>query len=205
MSGLKVQLKGGRKTVERIGAVPEKSKAILVMALNDTVETLRAQFLRDTRGDINVKMALLRERVRMTRATRARMVSRLWAERRGLVLSHFPHKQLWTKGKNGKRKPAGVQVNVGGKATKLARAFIVESAGSSKTNGLIFMRYGPKRSRAERVGRGAYGTDLLSQRIRALYGPSPSQVLDTRRPELASDGQRILRSEVVRQLKRAKL
>lgn len=205
MSGLKVQLKGGRKTVERIGAVPEKSKAILVMALNDTVETLRAQFLRDTRGDINVKMALLRERVRMTRATRARMVSRLWAERRGLVLSHFPHKQLWTKGKNGKRKRAGVQVNVGGQSTKLARAFIVESAGSSKTNGLIFMRYGPKRSRAERVGRGAYGTDLLSQRIRALYGPSPSQVLDTRRPELASEGQRILRAEVVRQLKRAKL
>lgn len=205
MSGLKVQLKGGRQTVERIGAIPEKSKSIMVMALNDSVETLRAGFLRDTRGDINVKMALLRERVRITRATRSRMTARLWAEKRGLVLSHFPHKQMWTRGKNGKRKRAGVQVNVGGKTTKLGRAFIVGSAGSSRTNGLIFMRFGPTRSRAERAGRGAYGTDLIRQRIRALYGPSPSQVLETRRPELVSEGQRILRGEVVRQLKRTDL
>lgn len=205
MSSLKVQLKGGRKSVERIGAIPDKAKAILLMALNDTVETLRAEFLRDTRGDINVKMALLRERVRITRATRSRLVARLWAEKRGLVLSHFPHKQLWKKGKNGKRKPAGVRVNVGGQATTLSRAFIVASAGSARTKGLIFMRYGPRRSRGERVGRGAYGNDLLSQRVRALYGPSPSQVLETRKPDLALDGQRILRDEVVRQLKRAKL
>lgn len=205
MSGLKVKFTGGRQAVERIGAIPEKSKAVLVMALNDTVETLRAQFLREIGGEVNIKRTLLRERVRITRATRGRLVARLWAVRRGLVLSHFPHKQVWTKGKNGKRKRAGVRVNVGGTAKVLKNAFIVESAGSSRTNGLIFVRYGPKRSAAERKGNGPWGYDLLQQRIRALYGPSPSQILETRKPDFQAEGQRILRDEVVRQLKRADL
>jgi hypothetical protein len=205
MSSLKVQLKGGKKAVERLGVLPVKAKAALLMALNDTGETLRAQFIREAGGDINIKRNLLRERVRLTRATSGRLVVRLWAVRKGLVLSHFPHKQLWTKGKNGKRRRAGVRVNVGGAYRTLPGAFIVESAGSAKTNGLIFIRYGPKRSADERKGKGAYGSDMLRQPIRALYGPSPSQMLETRKPDLEAEGRHILRTEVVRQLKRAKL
>ncbi|MEW6460378.1 MAG: phage tail protein [Pseudomonadota bacterium] len=205
MSGVKVKLTGGREAVERLGAIPEKSKAVLVMALNDTVETLRAQFLREIGSDVNIKRNLLRERVRITRATRGRLVARLWAVKRGLVLSHFPHKQVWTKGKSGKRKRAGVRVNVGGTAKVLKNAFIVSTLGSDSTNGLIFVRYGPKRTAAERKGQGAYGSDLLQQRIRALYGPSPSQILETRKPDFQAEGQRILVDEVERQLKRADL
>ena len=205
MSGLHVSLKGGKRTAERLGAMPEKAKTVVVMALNDTVETLRAHFLREIGSEVNIKRNLLRDRVRITRATRGRMVARLWAVKSGLVLSHFPYKQLWTKGKNGKRRRAGVRVNVWGSAKVLPGAFIVESAGSGSTNGLIFVRYGPKRSTAERKGQGAYGTDMLQQRIRALYGPSPSQILETRKPDMATEGDQLLRSNVVRQLNRAKL
>lgn len=200
-----MSLKGGKRTAERLGVMPEKAKTVVLMALNDTVETLRAHFLREIGGEVNIKRNLLRDRVRITRANRGRLVARLWAVKRGLVLSHFPHKQLWAKGKNGKRRPAGVRVNVGGSAKVLPGAFIVQSAGSGSTNGLIFIRYGPKRSSEERKGQGAYGTDLRQQRIRALYGPSPSQILETRKPDMAAEGDHLLRENVVRQLNRAKL
>lgn len=200
-----MSLKGGKHTAERLGAMPEKAKTVVLMALNDTVETLRAHFLREIGSEINIKRNLLRDRVRITRANRGRLVARLWAVKRGLVLSHFPHKQLWAKGKNGKRRPAGVRVNVGGNAKVLPGAFIVQSAGSGSTNGLIFIRYGPKRSSEESKGQGAYGTDLLQQRIRALYGPSPSQILETRKPDMAAEGDHLLRENVVRQLNREKL
>jgi len=205
MSGLKLSLKGGKQMAERLGAMPDKAKSVVVMALNDTVETLRAHFLREIGSEVNIKRNLLRERVRITRATRGRMVARLWAEKRGLVLSHFPHKQLWTKGKKGKRRPAGVRVNVGGSAKVLPGAFIVATAGSGSTNGLIFVRYGPKRSKEERAGNGPWGYDMLQQRIRALYGPSPSQILETRKPDMTAEGNQLLRQNVVRQLERAKL
>lgn len=200
-----MSLKGGKHTAERLGAMSEKAKTVVLMALNDTVETLRAHFLREIGSEVNIKRNLLRDRVRITRANRGRLVARLWAVKRGLVLSHFPHKQLWAKGKNGKRRPAGVRVNVGGNAKVLPGAFIVQSAGSGSTNGLIFIRYGPKRSSEERKGQGAYGTDLRQQRIRALYGPSPSQILETRKPDMAAEGDQLLRENVVRQLNRAKL
>ncbi|MOA56944.1 hypothetical protein D3C78_1810310 [compost metagenome] len=49
------------------------------------------------------------------------------------------------------------------------------------------------------------GLDLARSKIRALYGPSPSQILNSRLPDYQAEGQRILREEIVRQLKRAKL
>lgn len=205
MSGVKVSVKGGKKTLERIDAIDKKARHAVLMALNDTGETLRSNILKDMAGTVNIKRPVIRDRVRLTRARRIGDAVRIWALKKGLVLSHFPHKQLYKKQGKGKRRKAGVQVNVSGRTKVLPGAFIVESAGSGSTNGLIFVREGPKRSLEERRGAGAYGSDLLRQPIRALYGPSPSQILDSQLPDLQADGQRILRAEIVRQLKRAKL
>lgn len=205
MNGLRIEFKGGKEALARLDAIPAKAKMAVVMALNDTGESLRAEVLREIGTEVNIKRVLLRERIRLTRATRGRMSVRIWAMKKGLVLSHFPHKQLWKTGKNGKRRPAGVQISVSGRTSVMGGAFIVKSAGSGRTDGLIFVRYGPKREMSERRGAGPNGYDLLRQRIRALYGPSPSQILNTRKPDFEQQGESILQREVRRQLERAKL
>lgn len=205
MSGVKVSAKGAKKALERIGAIDKKIRNAVLMALNDTGETLRASVLKDMAGTVNIKRPVIRDRVRLTKARRVGDVVRIWALKKGLVLSHFPHKQLYAKQKKGKRRKAGVSVNVSGQTRVLPGAFIVESAGSGSTNGLIFVREGPKRSLEERRGAGPNGYDLIRQPIRALYGPSPSQILNTRKPDYETEGERILDREVRRQLERAKL
>ncbi|MBV2132046.1 phage tail protein [Pseudomonas sp. MAP12] len=201
---VRVGLKGGQAAIKRLAVAEDKAKRAVLMATNDTGETLRAQILREMGSTVNIKRQTLRERVILTRAASWSGKVRIWARRKGLVLSHFPHKQLYQKQKKGKRRRAGVQVNVSGHTRLLPGAFIVESAGSGSTNGLIFIRTG-KRSKAERIGMASGGLDLARSKIRALYGPSPSQILDSKLPDYQSAGQRILREEIVRQLKRAKL
>lgn len=205
MSGVKVTSKGGRKTLERIGQLDKKLRKAVLMAMNDTGETLRAGILKDMSGEVNIKRPVLRDRVRLTKARRVGDVVRIWATKKGLVLSHFPHKQLYEKQKNGKRRKAGVRVNVSGQTKVLPGAFIVKTLGSGSTDGLIFVREGPKRSLEERRGAGPFGYDLLRQPIRALYGPSPSQILETRKPDYEAEGDRILDREVRRQIERANL
>lgn len=201
---VKVGFKGGKAAIKRLQVADEKAKRAVLMATNDTGETLRAQILREMGDTVNIKRNTLRERVILTRAASWSGQVRIWAKRKGLVLSHFPHKQLYQKQKKGKRRRAGVRVNVSGRTRVLPGAFIVESAGSGSTNGLIFIRTG-KRSKAERIGMSAGGMDLARSKIRALYGPSPSQILNSRLPDYQAEGQRILREEIARQLKRAKL
>ncbi len=198
MTGFRITVDGAKETLKRLDAIPAKSRSALVMAVNDTAETIRAHVLRDITGEVNIKRQLLRERVLLTRATRGRISARVWALKKGLVLSHFPHKQLWTKGKGGKRRRAGVQVNVSGRTSVLPGAFIVALAGSGKTDGLIFIRTG-KRSKEERGG------GLSRSKIEALYGPSPSQILNTHLPDYTAEGERLLNANVRRQLERAKL
>ncbi|SEQ91189.1 Prophage minor tail protein Z (GPZ) [Azotobacter beijerinckii] len=201
---VRVGFRGGREALKRLEAVDEKAKRAVLMATNDTGETLRAQILREMGAAVNIKRNTLRERVILTRAASWSGQVRIWARRKGLVLSHFPHRQLYRKQKKGKRRRAGVQVNVSGRTRILPGAFIVESAGSGSTNGLIFIRTG-KRSKAERLGMAADGGDLSRTKIQALYGPSPSQILNSKLPDYQAAGQRILREEIVRQLKRTKL
>lgn len=202
---VKVGFKGGKAALKRLEVAEEKARRAVLMATNDTGETLRARILREMGDTVNIKRNTLRERVILTRATRWNGQARIWALRKGLVLSHFPHKQLYRKEKGRKKKRrAGVQVNVSGRTRVLPGAFIVEALGSGKTNGLIFIRTG-KRSKAERIGMAADGGDLSRTKIKALYGPSPSQILDTKLPDYQAEGQRILREEIARQLKRANL
>lgn len=201
---VKVGFKGGKEALKRLQAADEKAKRAVLMATNDTGETLRARILREMGSTVNIKRNTLRERVILTRAASWDGVVRIWAKRKGLVLSHFPHRQLYERAKKGKRRRAGVQVNVSGRVRVLPGAFIVEALGSGSTNGLIFIRTG-KRTKAERLGMSADGGDLSRSKIKALYGPSPSQILDTKLPDYTAEGQRILREEIVRQLKRAKL
>lgn len=205
MSGIKLSAKGGRKSLERVGAIDKKLRKAVLMAMNDTGESLRSNILKDMSGEVNIKRPVIRDRVRLTKARRLGDVVRIWALKKGLVLSHFPHKQLYEKQKGGKRRKAGVRVNVSGQTKVLPGAFIVKTLGSGSTDGLIFVREGPKRSLEERRGAGAYGADLLRQPIRALYGPSPSQILETRKPDYEVEGDRILDREIRRQIERAKL
>lgn len=201
---VRIGFKGGKQALKRLEVADEKAKRAVLMATNDTGETLRAQILREMGRTVNIRRNVLRERIILTRAARWNGKVRIWALRKGLVLSHFPHKQLYERQKKGKRRRAGVQVNVSGRTRVLPGAFIVKSAGSDKTDGLIFIRTG-KRSKAERLGMAADGGNLSRSKIKALYGPSPSQILDTKLPDYQAEGRRILREEIVRQLKRAKL
>lgn len=188
MSGVKVSLSGLKEQLSRLDEVPKKINRAALMALNDTGETLRAQILKEMGETVNIKRQVLRDRVRITKARRIADAVRIWALKRGLVLSHFPHKQMYRTRKKGKRVRAGIRVNVGGTEKYLPGAFIVPSMGSSKTDGLI----------ARRTGK-----DRLP--IEVLYGPSPSQILNTRLPDYREEGERVLRREVLRQLERADL
>lgn len=185
MSGVKVSLAGVRDELTRLDELPKKVNKAALMALNDTGENLRAQILKEMGEKVNIKRQVLRERVRLTKARRLGEVVRIWALKKGLVLSHFPHRQLYRSRKKGKRVRAGIRVNVSGTEKVLRGAFIVPSLGSSKTDGLIARRIGKERLPIE-----------------ILYGPSPSQILSTRLPDYREEGERVLRQEVARQLER---
>lgn len=169
----------GRQMLKRLDAAEERTRRATLMAINDTAETLRARMLREIGGAARFQRHLLRERIILARARTWHDSAHIWAKRKGLPLSKFPHKALYRQQKKGKRRQKGVQVNVAGRAAVMPGAILLGS--------MIAIR------------------NKQSGRLKALYGPSPSQIFNSNLLDYRAQGERILRDNIMRQLQRAKM
>lgn len=183
---IRVQFRGGDAELGRLDALPSKLRRAVQLALNTIGRATRTQSWREIRDEINLKPSYIRNEVNFIPATLEELRVIIFARRRGVTLSQFPYRQLWRKGKGGKRVKAGVRVNVGKGWTELVEGAFIAPIGPA--GGLI----------AERAGKPRLPLDVL-------HGPSPSQVLSTKLDDIGADAERKLEPEIERQLKRADL
>lgn len=181
-----VRFNGEAAFLKRLDAMPAKLRRAIQLALNTVGRGTRTQSWREIRDEINLRPSYIRNEVNFIPATRDELRIIIFARKRGVTLSQFPHKQLWTRGKNGKRKRAGVRVSVGQGWTELVEKAFVAPIGPA--GGLI----------AERTGKSRLPLEVL-------HGPSPSQVLSTKLDDIGADAERKLQHEAERQLKRTDL
>lgn len=181
-----VRFNGEAAFLKRLDAMPAKLRRAIQLALNTVGRGARTQSWREIRDEINLRPSYIRNEVNFIPATRDELRIIIFARKRGVTLSQFPHKQLWTRGKNGKRKRAGVRVSVGQGWTELVEKAFVAPIGPA--GGLI----------AERTGKPRLPLEVL-------HGPSPSQVLSTKLDDIGADAERKLQHEAERQLKRTDL
>lgn len=181
-----VRFNGEAAFLKRLDAMPAKLRRAIQLALNTVGRGTRTQSWREIRDEINLRPSYIRNEVNFIPATRDELRIIIFARKRGVTLSQFPHKQLWTRGKNGKRKRAGVRVSVGQGWTELVEKAFVAPIGPA--GGLI----------AERTGKPRLPLEVL-------HGPSPSQVLSTKLDDIGADAERKLQHEAERQLKRTDL
>jgi hypothetical protein len=181
-----VEFRGADAFLRRLDAVPGKVRRAIQLALNTLGRDTRTQSWREIRDEINLKPSYIRNEVNFIPATLEQLRVIIFARKRGVTLSQFPHRQLWRRGKTGKRVKAGVKVNVGKGWTELIERAFVAPIGPQ--GGLIAERIGPSRLPLD-----------------VLHGPSPSQVLNTKLADIADWAEPRLSAEVKRQLKRADL
>lgn len=183
---VRVEFKGSSRFAGRLDEMPAKLRRAIQLALNTVGRRTRTRSWRSIRDEINLKPSYIRGEVNFIPATREQLRVIIYARKRGVTLSQFPHRQLYKRGKNGKRVKAGVRVNVGQNWTELNEGAFVAPIGPP--GGLI----------AERISKPRLPLEVL-------HGPSPSQVLGSQLNDLGTEAQRDLDAETERQLNRADL
>ena len=183
---VRVEFKGSSRFTGRLDQMPARLRRAMQLALNTVGRRTNTRSWRAIRDEINLKPSYIREEVNFIPATAEALRVIIFARKRGVTLSQFPHRQLWKRGKSGKRVKAGVRVSVGQGWTELNEGAFIAPIGPA--GGLI----------AERVNKPRLPLEVL-------HGPSPSQVLGTLLDELGEEASRDLDAETERQLNRADL
>lgn len=183
---VRVEFKGSGGFAGRLDEMPPKLRRAVQLALNTVGRRVRTRSWRAIRDEINLRPSYINNEVNFIPATAEELRVIIFARKRGVTLSQFPHKQLWKRGKNGKRVKAGVRVSVGKGQTELNEGAFIAPIGPA--GGLI----------AERIGKPRLPLEVL-------HGPSPSQVLGTLLDDLGEQAERDLAAETERQLNRADL
>ncbi|MGF6692657.1 phage tail protein [Metapseudomonas resinovorans] len=182
----RLEIRGDSEFLQRLWTAPDRLRRLAQMALNRVGRGLSTQSWRAIRDEINLKPSYIRDEVNYIPATEDKLRVIIFARKRGVTLSQFPHKLIWKVGKNGRRVRAGVEVNVGHDWTELVEGAFIARMGPP--GGLI----------AERAGRARLPLDVL-------HGPSPSQVLGSKLDELSEQGRDDLEQELQRLVKRFEL
>lgn len=183
---VRVEFKGSSRFAGRLDQMPPKLRRAIQLALNTVGRRTNTRSWRAIRDEINLKPSYIRQEVNFIPATADQLRVIIFARKRGVTLSQFPHRQLWKRGKNGKRVKAGVRVSVSSGTTELNEGAFIAPVGPA--GGLI----------AERISKPRLPLEVL-------HGPSPSQVLGTLLDDLAEQAERDLDVETERQLNRADL
>ncbi|MNZ06983.1 hypothetical protein D3C78_237480 [compost metagenome] len=183
---VRVEFRGAEQALADLKTTPERLRRAVQLALNTVGRRTRTRSWRAIRDEINLKPSYIRNEVNFIPATPDELRVILYARKQGVTLSQFPHKQLWRRGKGGKRVKAGVRVNVGHNWTELVEGAFIAPIGG--VGGLIVERHGKPRLP-----------------IDVLRGPSPSQVLGTLLQDIGDQAERDLEQETRRQLNRIDL
>jgi len=185
-SSIRIRFRNEGEFLATLDKMPSRLSKAIQLALNTVGRNTRTKSWRAIRDEINLKPSYIQREVNFIPATLEELRVIIFARRKGVTLSQFPHKQLYRKGKRGKRVKAGIRVEVGKDWTELNQGAFIAKVGPP--GGLI----------AERISKPRLPIEIL-------HGPSPSQVLGTLLDDIAKDADRDLDQEVRRQLNRADL
>lgn len=181
-----------RKALAQLTSLPERVQRVAAAATNRTLASVRAELVRQVRKQAALPAGYVREQYQIRSATSTDLAASLSARKRGILMTRFPHRQLYLPAEGRKRRRAGEK--------KIRRGVAVTiKPGSSKTIAggfLLGLRNGTEASSrqgvAVRVGKGR-------SEVRVLYGPSPSQMFQTLLPEL----QKRANEQYVKEMRRA--
>lgn len=182
------------KEVERairfLDRVESKTLTANRMALNTTARRARTEAARNIREQVALAATYVNQRLTVKPATNGKLEAEVSAPRRGMLLSRFKWKQLWTGRKGSKgRRPAGITGVIKPGRSYTVRRFFALPLRAGRVdggNGLgLAMRLGPGRDNYE-----------------VLHGPSLSQVYQSVRTDIEPGVRERFHAEVVRQLER---
>ena len=180
-----VETVGLTELIERMGIAPKEISAITQQTVNRAAVRGRTRVARAVRDEVRIKYGEALDKVTATKAFFATGVTqaRIFAEKRGLMLSRYDYRKLVLTNREGDSKQQGVTVHVGrDKGRKaLPFAFVVKLR-----NGAIALASRPKGER---------------RKFEVLHGPSASQIFDTKRPEIAGELQVWTRNEISRRVR----
>ncbi|MEH6500148.1 phage tail protein [Halopseudomonas aestusnigri] len=183
---VQVDVSGLDGELQRMASVPGKLQRAIRLALNTVGRRVRTISWREVRDEINLKPSYIRNEVNFIPATADELRVIIYARKKGVTLSQFPHKQLYRRGKDGRRVKAGIRVRVSSSDTELIQGAFIAPIGPA--GGLIVERIRKPRLPVE-----------------VLHGPSPSQVLNTKLDDIGEQAEALLADEIERQLARADL
>ncbi|MGM0703883.1 MAG: phage tail protein [Pseudomonadota bacterium] len=144
-----------REIEQTLSHIRNGSNRAMANAINHTLTVTRTEASKEIRGQVKLKAAYVKERLRLRRASVANPTGRIATPTRGILLSRFTNREYKSGG-------IGVQVKPGsGQRKRMPGAFYLTFA-----NGVRAIAIRTKRGPG--LGR--------SEGIKVLYGPSVSQV-----------------------------
>ncbi|MDG9783108.1 phage tail protein [Pseudomonas otitidis] len=185
-ASFRLDVRGDDALLQRIGVAPEKLRRAIQLALNTVGRNASTLSWRLILEEINLRPSYIRNEVNFIPATPEELRVVIYARKRGVSLSQFPHTRIYKPGKRGKPVMAGVRVNVGHDWTELVEGAFIARMGPA--GGLIAQRRGQERLPLD-----------------VLHGPSPSQVLGNKLDDLRERTRPELERELERQLERITL
>ena len=187
----------GNFVLRGLQASPGLVQAGTRRAVNRTLSRARTQGAKGIGQRLHLKGAYIRERMETFRATAQTPTALLRVRKRETRMDRFPHRQLTTRGRNGGRKPAGIQVRIRkDRAPKVLRsAFLVplkkgkRSAGAGgfgiavRTSVLQQLGYGRTLNQSNLGGSGSrryevLHTTSLADAMRDVLGAGLNRELD---------------------------
>jgi phage/plasmid primase-like uncharacterized protein len=139
---------------------------ILSRTLNKTATRAQKRSSEEIRKQVNLKAAYVKGKLRISRATFKKLSARLSAEKRGVLMTRYPHSVL-------KRGGVSVKIKRSGGRAKVPGAFITTVRAGAKTVEVLAIQ--------DRSGK-KYKTG--NSKMKVLYSPSVSQVFNDVRDDV---------------------
>lgn len=169
---MNIILKGQRDLEKKLRKAKTAISKGTVRSINRTATKVRTQASKKIGQEVALKAGYIKDKLKITKASRNKEYAIVFATKRGVLLSRFAPKQLLKKAKQGGKKYAGISIKVGRKKPrkKMRGAFLIKLK-NSNTMGVAYRKKGAK-------GRKNY---------EVLHGPSVSQVWDNVKDNMKKD------------------
>lgn len=202
--GIKIDVLGDDSLQEYLRAMPGKATKAARLAVNDTIRHGRARAKREIMSQVKLKASYLDgsssrgQRLGTTLANDQNLKGSIIGRREPTSLLRFVEQRLSAPGRTGRRRAAGVVVNVSGRRKIMPKAFVMNLRNGNE--GLAI-----RLPKGQRPSRYKASKPLYSSRdsnVFLLYGPSVQQVFDDVAEDLQPELARYLNTEFLRQFGR---
>ncbi|MDR9499968.1 MAG: phage tail protein, partial [Hydrogenovibrio sp.] len=153
-----LKLKGAdvNRLIKLVSSVDGGAEKALYRTLKDAQKKGKVEASKQVRTQLNLKKAYVDGKIKTGKISYTNLTARIYASKRGLLLSRFKHRKL-------KRGGVNVKVKKGGATKRMPGAFLIRGLKNSGATGIAIRKKG---------------------KLDVLHGPSVSQVMDTFLPDI---------------------